>query len=193
MGIRIAWLVAGAVLAATLGAAPAPPSAPPADAVAVQQARAAVQRAVTMPYQKILSVQGVAAGSSDPVSKKIWVTAVNASAGPDAAEAGFRLAAISVNAAMPGAKVKATFDVQSLGDQVTLKLYAGDIHDPGPATYITTTVPTVGSNVQLVTNPFTLQPGKEYNVTVVALVRPDSTPDKPAHAVVKLTDLKWEF
>ncbi len=187
---QIVLAVAGAGLAASLGAAP-PPTPPPAQAV--QQARASAQRAVTMPYQKVLSVQGVAAGLADPATKKIWVTAVNATSGIDAAEAGFRLAAISVSAAMPGARVRATFDVQSLGDFVTLKIYAGDITDPGPAGHAELGVQAVGSGLQVTTNTFTLLPGKSYNVTAVALVRPDNTPDKAAHAVVKLVELKWEF
>ncbi len=193
MGKRIAWLIVGVALAASLGGAPAPEGAPPASEAAVQQARASAQRVVTMPYEKIQSVLGVGAGTSDTATKKIWVTAVNASAGPDAAEAGFRLAAISVGAAMPGAKVKATFDVQSLDGLVTLKVHAFASGDPAPAGIAEFTAQSAGANAQLVTNTFTLQPGKSYKVNVVALVRPDGVPDKAAHAVVKLTELKWEF
>jgi hypothetical protein len=190
--IGFVFLSVGAVVEVAMAAAP-PATTPPAAASVQQQARVAARRAVTMPYQKVHSVQGVAAGYSDPATKKIWVTALNATGAADAAEAGFRLAAISVSAAMPGATVKATFNVQAVTDQVTLKLYAGDITDPGPSGWASTTVSSTASNVQLTTDAFTLQPGKSYVVTAVALVRPDATADKAAHAVVKLTDLKWEF
>ncbi len=188
----IVFLLLGVGLAASLVAGPPVPA--PASANALQQARQSALKAVTMAYQKIGSEQGVAAGLADPITKRVWLTAINATSGPDYAEAGFRTtAAVSVTSAMPGATVKATFNVQSLSDQVTLKLYVGDITDPGPAGHTMTTVSSANPSVQLTTNSFTLLPGKSYVVTAVALVRPDAPPDKAAHAVVKLTDLKWEF
>ncbi len=189
---HIVWLVAGVVLAATLGAAPAPqPTVPPAPQ-GMQQVQLDATRVAGSMWEKVEAMAGVAAGLVRPESKMVWITAVNVPGQRNWVNAGFRLAPLSTGAAMTGASAKAQFDVQGVGGRVICKINVTETRTGAQVVHEETAVSARGSRT--VTTPvFTLQAGRQYRITAQVMVDPSNPTEPGAYAAVRISEIRWQL
>ncbi len=188
---RFAWIVAGVVLAATLGAAP-PQQATPAPVAMVEQARLAARRAQVSPYKERRAANGAATAVARAVTKKVYVAALKVPGQTNTASAGFELDPISVTGiTISGAKVRAKFNIEGIQGRVVREVV---VSTTGGALVGMTSNSSAGPGETTLTSPpFTLEPGKQYVAYAAMQALPDSVPGLAAWAVVTITDISWEF
>ena len=192
MAKRIVWLVAGVVLAASLGAVP--PPAPPvgqANQQALQQARLVAQQ--TAVVDAVRTVNGACSGAMTQfMPRMMYATSLNVPGTSQHAFAGFKTAPMSVGTTIPGATVRATVMVEKSAGPASVWLRVGYGNFVEVASAQGGGAGVTGP-VQLVTKPFTLEPGKQYIAVVGIEVQFAGSSEMIGYGVGKLTEIKWEF
>ncbi len=190
---RVAWIVAGAALGvvAALHLAPTQATAQPTPQV-LQQARSAVQRALLAPWKKIEAARGAGTAVARPDSKTVWVSRMNVPGQSNDGEAGFELPPVTVGGTVTGARVKASFNLESYAGPVLLHL---KVYPPGGAAPVATVQgggSTVTSNPEIITPPFTMEKDKAYKAYATVHASGGGS-EMVVWAVATVVEVKWEF
>jgi len=164
-----------------------------AHAQVLEQARAAAKKLLVVQYQAYTTVEGPTVAWADPGKQTAAFSALETPTRYRVVS-GFRMAALVPQGRIPNAKAKASFEVsQVVGLGIAAQVGVCDPSCANP-THPKGLVFTSGTKpFTLTTDSFTLEPKREY--VILAMIHADAwnVSGQVAGAVVRITDIKWEF
>jgi len=136
---------------------------------------------------------GAGEAAARPSTRKAWAAAFKIPGQSNVAAAGFKLPPISAAGTIPGARVKATFNVsQVVGTGLTLVLQVAKTGVAGSQEKASTPLMGPGSYT-VTTDPFSLLEGGQYQAKAFVNAWAGSTEGDLCAAVLTITEIKWEF
>ncbi len=143
--------------------------------------------------QKWISTSGIAAADADLSSKKVWLTAID---GPqhDAAVAGFFSVKIKNSSSQPWSGVTIAADINvsyAEGIERTSDFVIVTVYEDGRQLNLVTNSYQISGtgSYHLVSQPFTMNPGREYQARVEMAIFPKYGQVKGAVGVI--SDINW--
>jgi hypothetical protein len=159
---------------------------------ALQQVRQQAAMAVTN-LEEYTNVQGAAAAGVSVTAKKAWAAALMAPGTQAQARAGFGTAPISVASTVAGARVKATFNVSEvIGGTTNVVVRVRRSDASGDVAKKEGWVTSAGT-ITVTTDPFTLQPGAQYEARAFVYTWAHGAGTDVRAIVATISDIKWEF
>ncbi len=186
--------IASLVLAAGLGAGAAGSQGGKLTAArAVERARLTVLNLSKLPYQPLTSIQGTSVAWADPAARTAAFSALETPKGYRVVS-GFKVAGFIPTSMIPNAKAKATFEVSEvvgLGIAAQIGVCAPSCSNSQYRRGLVFTSST--KPFTLTTETFTLEPNREYAIVAEIHADESQVSGMMTGAVVRITDVKWEF
>jgi len=162
------------------------------DPTILQKARRVAQTAASG-FEKYEYALGAGEAAARPGTRKAWAAAFKIPGQSNVAAAGFKLPPISAAGTIPGARVKASFNVsQVVGTGLTLVLQVATTGVAGSQHKASTPLTGPGSYT-VTTDPFSLLEGGQYQAKAFVSAWAGSTEGDLCAAVLTITEIKWEF